>query len=158
MRLLRTKNPSLAFLMETRLKDEEMQRIVDKLGFKHCLIVDCNGRGRERSGGMFLLWKEEMNIQITSFSSNHIGGECYENDETNEAWFFAGVYDFPNENQKRDTWNMVRNVVHNMGERLVLFKDFNDVLQQSDKIGGSIRTLSQLLWSRNTIEKCGLQD
>lgn len=67
-------NPQLVFLMETKLKPEEVLRIKKKLNFRFDLIIDCKGSGRDRAGGLCLSWNETMDIQILSHSQNHIGG------------------------------------------------------------------------------------
>jgi exonuclease III len=54
-RLIRTENPHVVFLMETKLKSSELDVNRIKWGFKNCLAVDCRGSGRDRTGGLALL-------------------------------------------------------------------------------------------------------
>lgn len=54
-RLIRLENPHLVFIMETRLKEGEMDRIRQRCGFNSCLTVACNGNGRDRAGARFAL-------------------------------------------------------------------------------------------------------
>lgn len=61
-------------------------------------------------------------------------------------------------NLKKETWRLVQNIRYELGERLILFGDFNDVIQHSEKLGGNSKLQSQFLWSRETMEMCGLQD
>ncbi|PNX62262.1 hypothetical protein L195_g061067, partial [Trifolium pratense] len=75
-RLTRVENPQIVFLMETRLKATEFENIRSKLGFKNCLSVDCSGFGRERAGGLALMWMEHLSVNISSYSINHIHGWC----------------------------------------------------------------------------------
>ncbi|MCI10306.1 hypothetical protein A2U01_0031399, partial [Trifolium medium] len=84
-RLIRLENPQVVFLMETRLKVPEVDRLKLKLGSSCGLAVDCRGVGRERVGGLALFWKDHMDITIKSFSLNHIHGQCVDV-ETNEPW------------------------------------------------------------------------
>lgn len=138
-------NPSLAFIVETRLKEEEIQKIVQKLGFTNCVSIDCNGSGRDRSGGLCLLWKDELNIQINSFSSNYIGGVCKEDNDDARAWFFAGVYGCPTDPQKKETWRLVQSIYNDLGERLIIFADFNDITHQNENKWGNLRPRSQFM-------------
>ncbi|MCI02340.1 hypothetical protein A2U01_0023372, partial [Trifolium medium] len=60
LRLTRLENPQLVFLMETRLKVDEMERIRSRCGFSSCLSVACSGSGRDRAGGLSLLWQDQV--------------------------------------------------------------------------------------------------
>lgn len=62
--------------METRLKKDEAQAIKFKISFECYHNVGYSGNGRERVGGLIVLWKEKIQINILSFSNNHIGGLC----------------------------------------------------------------------------------
>lgn len=135
-----------------------MHKIVRKIGFNNWVTIDCNGSGRDRSGGLCLLWKDECNIQIKAFSSNYIGGGYTEENDDARTWCFAGIYGYPIEPQKKETWRMVQSLCNELGERLILFGDFNDMTQQSEKKRGNLRSQSQFMWSRKTMERCGLQD
>ncbi|XP_058751474.1 uncharacterized protein LOC131624535 [Vicia villosa] len=157
MRLIRLEKPHLVFLMETRLKSDEMQRIGSKVGFNNIFSIDCRGSGRGRVGGLCLLWVEELNIQIVSHSPNHIGGLCREGEEDN-PWALVGIYGFPEEHLKRHTWQLVQKVCNDLGELLIMFGDFNDILLDIEKVGENCRTLSQLSWGRKAIEQSGLTD
>lgn len=46
-RLTKIENPSVFFLMETRLKASKVQRIWLKCDFTHGLEVDCSGEGKD---------------------------------------------------------------------------------------------------------------
>lgn len=43
-----------------------------KVGFDECRVVDYKGVGKERAGGLILMWKEKLQINILSFSLNYI--------------------------------------------------------------------------------------
>lgn len=150
-------NPHLVFLMETRLKDDEMERIRVRCGFLSGLSVACSGHGRERAGGLALIWNGPINIAITSYSLNHIMGKG-EDDESDEPWFFAGIYGFPEENQRRSTWNLIRDIATQVSERWICFGDINDTLSLDEKKGGNSRSFEQLNVGRRAVEECGLQD
>lgn len=95
-RLIRVENPQLVFLMETRLKDNEMDRIRSRCGFNSCFSVACNGNGRDRAGGIALLWHDQVILTVKSFSLNHI--LCSLDDEVGgDQWFLSGIYGYPEE-------------------------------------------------------------
>lgn len=157
MRIIQLENPAMVFLMETNLKEDEVQRIKMNTDFKSDLVVDCIGMGRERAGGLCLLWKDPFEIQISSFSQNHIGVVCQIEDKGN-PWFFGGVYGFPEEQNKGKTWQLVQNIHQEFGHSLLYSGDFNDLIQDNDKIGGNSRSPNQFSWSRQTLETFDLHD
>lgn len=67
---IRHYDPHLLFLMETKCtaSARNINKIKMSLNYVGCFVVDCNGR----SGGLCLLWKEEVNVTIRSFSNFHI--------------------------------------------------------------------------------------
>ncbi|KAK2376763.1 hypothetical protein QL285_077521 [Trifolium repens] len=94
LRLIRIENPQVVFLMETRLKEDEMERIKFKCGFNSGISVACTGSGRERSGGIALFWNDQVTISTISYSVNHILCSCADGDG-GANWFLSGVYGFP---------------------------------------------------------------
>lgn len=69
-----------------------------------------------------------------------------------------GIYGFPEDHNKRNTWLLVRNLMQESSGKTILFGDFNDVLDAEEKSEGNSRSLSQLGWSRQTLDNCGLVD
>jgi hypothetical protein len=65
---VKEKKPSLVFLIETLSKKVVLERIRCRLGFEGVFVVDPLGR----SGGLALLWKGDVNLEIFNFSRNHI--------------------------------------------------------------------------------------
>lgn len=78
------------FLIETRLKSDEVQSIKFKSGFDFCRIVYCKGYGKERARGLILFRKEKLQFKIDSYSLDHIRGSVVD-DTNNRKWFFSGI-------------------------------------------------------------------
>lgn len=87
VRIIQLENPAIMFLIETSLKEDEVQRIKMKTDFKSDLVVDCIWTGRERAGGLCLMWNDPFEIQIASFSQNHIGVVC-QIEDGEHPWLF----------------------------------------------------------------------
>ena len=60
--------PKVVFLIETKAKIRQMERIKCRLGLANGLIVPCVGR----KGGLALLWAREVDLEIKSYSQNHV--------------------------------------------------------------------------------------
>jgi hypothetical protein len=54
--------------METKLRQKKMERLKSKMGFQNFFVVDCVGR----SGGLALLWREDLELEIQNYSCRHI--------------------------------------------------------------------------------------
>ncbi|KAG2690049.1 hypothetical protein I3760_09G168900 [Carya illinoinensis] len=66
--LLTKEDPDVVFLQETRLKAAQWTFCKYSLGFKNCFVVDSFGR----SGGLAMLWKDDVNLHILNYSPHHI--------------------------------------------------------------------------------------
>jgi exonuclease III len=69
-RLVKQKRPVMVFLMETKIRKSKMEIIRCKLHFENMFVVDSMGK----SGGMALIWGEEVSVRVQNFSHRHIGG------------------------------------------------------------------------------------
>lgn len=65
--MVRREDSNIVFLMETKSNDEWMVMVQDKCGFKHGLFVLSNGS----SGGLAMLWKENVKLDIQTFSVSY---------------------------------------------------------------------------------------
>jgi hypothetical protein len=157
LRLIRIENPHLVFLMETRLKEGEMDRIRVRCGFNSGLFVSCAGLGKERSGGIALLWNEQLDFSILSYSLNHILGRVDDFD-SGRTWFVSGIYGHPEECNKKKTWDLIRKIAADVNDMWICFGDINDVLAETEKSGGNRRSFEQLQLGRSAMLDSGLFD
>lgn len=118
--------------------------------------MDCWGVGRERAEGLILLWMEEVNLKVLSYSSNHIGGIMEDNEE-NQEWVFNGIYGYLEEHNKRHTWRLLEELVGRGGERVLCFGDLNDTIFEHEKMGGNIPSNNQFNRERQSLDLCGLR-
>lgn len=78
--------PHILFVYEIRKTASWVERIRIRLGYKSCLSVDKIGKG----GGLTLLWSEEVDLSISTYSTRHI--DALVRDENGLVWHFTGVY------------------------------------------------------------------
>lgn len=93
--------------METRLKQQEVQKVKMRTVYVGNVSVDCTGNGKDRTGGLLLMWKEKLDVRITSYSSNHISGVVADNMDT-QGWAFNEIYGYPNEQNKKHTRSLFK--------------------------------------------------
>lgn len=92
--VLQRVKPSILFLCETKMLTIQMQSIRRKLGFDNCFVVDRNGL----SGGLALLWMDDVDLNIVSYSRHHI--DCNVIMQDGDSWRFTGFYGYPDSSQR----------------------------------------------------------
>lgn len=65
----------MVFLSETIKDVNGMEHVIVRLNFKNCMTFSKVGH----SGGLALLWSDDINHSITSYSSNHINAMVNDN-------------------------------------------------------------------------------
>lgn len=98
-KLIKVRHPSLVFLMESKLKAIEAEKLNHKLGFKNAVWLNCSGEGRKRARRLGLLWDEEVELSLMYFLQNHIDAKVKDVVD-NKEWRFTGFYGHLEENRK----------------------------------------------------------
>lgn len=101
-KLVRSRDPTLLFLCETRLGKREADKVRYRLGFANCFVVENDGGGV----CLMLLWKGELNLSIQSYSKGHIDS-ILSRGSGEAIWRFTGFYGNPETSQRRHSWNLL---------------------------------------------------
>jgi hypothetical protein len=88
--MVREKRPHLVFLMETKMTQRKEEVVRIKLGFENCFAVDYIGKG----GGLMLLWRNSIMVEIQNFSRRHINAVVQCSSEA-LSWKLTGFYGHP---------------------------------------------------------------
>lgn len=129
-----------------------MELIKRSCGFLNGIDVSVIGS----KGGLSLGWKEDVKIQLKSFSNSHIDVEVTNDDSTN--WHFTGFYDAPIESRRRDLWNLLRQLKVSSELTWLVMGDFNEILFSFEKKGSRLREERQMRDFREVLEECDLCD
>lgn len=92
----------LVFLYETKLSVMQMNNVGKKLKLESCFAVSSNGK----SGGLAMLWSQDINVDIASFSDHHIDVEVEV--ENGKHMRCTWVYGHPEASQEKYTWTLLR--------------------------------------------------
>jgi len=151
--LVKDKKPDVVFLMETICTTKFMEGLRVQLGFSGLFVVDPVGR----SGGLALLWKDTVNIEIFNFSRHHINDVVHEGDD-NFRWKLTGLYGQPDTAGRGETWALLSHLKSFQPTPWLCVGDFNEILDQSERDGAVLRqeSLTEHFW--DTLEFCGLCD
>jgi hypothetical protein len=109
-----------------------------------------------RSGGVMLLWKKEINIQLLFSAPNYIDVQIQERPD--KIWHLTGVYGEPRWEDKYKTWDRIRELHSQHNLPWVLIGDFNEILFSHEKEGGNPRPLNFMQNFRDVLTDCNLHD
>ena len=87
--LVSNKDPKIVFLMETKLEKILMERIGRKMQSNNIFVVP----HVNMAGGLALLWREEINLDIQTYSDQHI--DAFINHGVDDVWQLTSFYGDP---------------------------------------------------------------
>ena len=136
--LMREKAPKILFLMETKQLVNEMRQIQSDLPYG-CMFVVPNVCW---SGGLALLWKEEVDLHIQTYSPHHIDALIHNgNDPT---WRLTGFYGWPEEQNKHESWRLLKHLHSRLPDPWLCCGDFNEILHSGEKQGSRPKLLQPM--------------
>ncbi|CAM8905994.1 unnamed protein product [Rhodiola kirilowii] len=147
---IRAFSPQIVCLMETRKKDTDGEWIKWRLGFRNGLSVGCRGQ----SGGLVLLWEENIDVSVLSFSHNHVDAVVKDQKEFRLTVFYGE----PAVSNRIIGWNLLRRLRETRGLPWVVIGDFNEVVCSSEVQGGRGRQNWQMENFRRVLDDCDLVD
>ncbi|KAL5737160.1 hypothetical protein ACOSQ2_031948 [Xanthoceras sorbifolium] len=134
---------------------------VDVLGKRDCLMdidgVDelCNKRGRCESDCVDDS-ANSLDVTILSFSKSHI--DCSVRDADGCFWRFTGFYGEPRQELRDDSWLLLSGLGGLSRLPWVVGGDFNKILKDEEKLGGSCRNSGAMARFRRAVDDCNLMD
>ncbi|XP_059431636.1 uncharacterized protein LOC132165159 [Corylus avellana] len=152
-RMVKEKRPSMVFLMETKLRKVKMEVIRYKLGFSNLFVVDCVGK----SGGLALLWGDDVVVDIQNYSQRHING-IIQSPNSNVQWKLTGFYGHPEVTKRHEAWELLKVLSRLPPTPWICIGDFNEVISNAEKWGGSSRSSNHMRLFQVALEDCELSD
>ena len=123
-----------------------------KWKFDKCLIVEGYGRG----GGLALLWMDEALVKVKSYSKSHID-VVIGHDEEDRRWKFTSFYGDPKMSKRQRSRELLRNI-KSSSTLPWLCGDFNEILNNDEKLGGASRPAKQMENFREALVDCELNE
>ncbi|KAK3212238.1 hypothetical protein Dsin_016944 [Dipteronia sinensis] len=133
-------SPEVIFIMETKSDNVRMEAIRVKLGFVGKTVVDCNGR----SGGICLLWSDLMDVSLISY---FIVIELVDRR-------FTGFYSLSETSQRHHSWTIPPRHHGLVSLPWVCVGDFNGIIDNLEKEGGTQRPSSLVNNFRDAPDDC----
>ena len=109
-----------------------------------------------KGGGLVMYWKSDLKVDVVSSSVNHIDAIINKDSET--AWHFTGFYGEPETHKRHESWDLLRSLHQQSSLPWLCTGDFNEIVKQSEKIGGRGRPQGQMQIFREVLDECGFID
>lgn len=141
--------PDIVGLIETKLSSRRCKDLRCKIGYYGCLPVGCRGK----SGGLAVLWKEEVIIDIKNYSNYHIDMTV----NFSIPFRFTLFYGQPNSNKRIQSWNLLSTLSNLASFPWLVSGDFNEITHIGESSNGN---RSNILMSnfRSALNVCDLSD
>ena len=95
-------DPDFVFLSDTKLRKWSMERKKMSIGFANGLVIPSHGK----SGGLALLWRKEINVDVQSFSDRHI--DAIVTEDRGFKWRITGFYGNPEVPRRKESWDLLK--------------------------------------------------
>lgn len=106
---------------------------------------------------MALLWSEVSEVTIQNYSLRPINA-IVSLRELSSSWKLTGFYGHPDHSRREESWNLLAYLQHFSPQPWLCVGDFNEIVDQAEKVGGPPRSERQMEQFRDTLESCQLND
>ncbi|KAL4388382.1 hypothetical protein GQ457_09G019490 [Hibiscus cannabinus] len=132
--LCRSKMPDIVAIFEPRISGRAADGFIRKSGFDFSFRVEARGF----SGGIWVLWKGSVKVDILAVSNQFVHGHCVPlNSEPGFRITF--IYASPEVGKRRSLWPQLRALEPEQGIPWVLGGDLNVIGNSCERRGGSER-------------------
>ena len=128
--LVQAKAPTLVFLAQTLVDEARLDFVKDRIRFDKKNFVQRINKG----GALVMYWKNDLKVDVVSSSMNHI--DAVINKDSEIAWRFIGFYGEPETHKRHESWDLLQSLHQQSSLPWLCTGDFNEIVKQSEKIGG----------------------
>ncbi|KAK8359329.1 hypothetical protein V6Z12_A04G087900 [Gossypium hirsutum] len=121
---------NIVFLCETKIHSNGFSRIRSMCKMEGCMAINSEGK----SGGIPLIWKEGVKVDVQNFSNHHI--DSLVTVDENEVIRFTGFYGQVDPNLRSQSWDMLRRVKRTVKEGWIVGGNFNAIINNIEKERG----------------------
>ncbi|KAM0994543.1 hypothetical protein EV2_010370 [Malus domestica] len=123
--------PDIVILLETKNRSNHYVFLKKRLGMDFMHAIEPRGI----AGGMCIFWRNYDLVMLVKYSDFFI--EVGISDKLKEEeWRLFAVYASTDDKKRRDQWRILSQRLGAAGEKCVVIRDFNDILDDSENEGG----------------------
>ncbi|GMI90447.1 hypothetical protein HRI_002714000 [Hibiscus trionum] len=115
-----------------------MAKVQKKCGYSHGIEVGARGS----SSGLCFAWRDDCQITLRPNSIRHID-VLISRDCDGNMWRCTGFYSAHKEQNKSDSWNLLRHLDDTLDILWLVIGDFNELLFSFEKSGGWLQNQRQ---------------
>jgi hypothetical protein len=110
-----------------------------------------------RSGGLALCWKDNDLVEIQNFSRRHINA-IIRLTAGEPGWKVTGFYGHPVWTKRHESWSLLHHLQNYLPHAWLCVGDFNEITNQTEKVGTTLRQEGQMAQFMEVLEECNLCD
>ncbi|KAL4360801.1 hypothetical protein GQ457_04G012650 [Hibiscus cannabinus] len=130
--LVKKQVPDIAVVMEPRISGREADVFIRKMGFDFSFRVEARGF----SGGIWIMWRDSVRLDMLAVSNQYIHGLCSTVDD-GKNFFVTFVYASPDPVRRRSLWDQLKSLVPDNNTPWVIGGDLNVISSSVERQGGS---------------------
>lgn len=138
--------------METKNQDEFVTQICESFGYCNHFTIPPQGL----SGGLALFWRQEVELEVMASSPNYIDTLIKSNGKSSS--FITFIYGAPQQENRGEVWDRLSLIGYDRNLAWLLTGNFNDILENSEKVGGPPRSEGSFITFRTFDSVNGLWD
>ena len=151
-KLVKDQAPTTCFLMETRLDREGFEYHCRELPYPNKFLVKKPNGG----GGLALIWKAEVQLDVINFTEHHIIARVVEDDGF--AWMLTCFYEWLEASQKHKSWALFNHLRSFVDCPWCCIGDFNAIISSIEKQSRFPPPFKQMDEFRAALDACNLVD
>ncbi|XP_010513742.1 PREDICTED: uncharacterized protein LOC104789794 [Camelina sativa] len=143
--------PDFLFLLETKNSRDYVVKLQRSLGYEYSHIVDPVGL----SGGLALFWKPSYEVEVISADHRIIDVKAKLG---SLSFYVSCVYGDPVSSLRQGVWDSLVDIGVSRDAPWLVIGDLNEMVSNTEKLGGPARAESSFFPFRNMILDCRLRE
>lgn len=152
VRTLQAMRAGITFVTETKSSLQKSKRFLDELQMSQYSVVPARGR----SGGLWLIWDQWIDLQIMSQNRFYIRAKIRDR-QSGTVWSLVSVYGDPSHRYSKEIWRELELIVEREGA-VWMIGDFNEIVSETEKVGGNSILASHNKDFKRFLSNAGLVD
>ncbi|KAI9084926.1 hypothetical protein K1719_033099 [Acacia pycnantha] len=142
----------LAVILEPRISGSHATKVIRGWGFKNWVRMEADGF----SGGIWILWEREyLKVDVIVKNEQFVHCRIWSGGEN---ILFTAVYASPNEQKRRELWEILQGLAIDIEEPWMCIGDYNEIRSSLEQKGGGRVSEARCGRFNEWIQRCNLID